>query len=405
MGNYGEKMILYLSRTSIREPLGQGQVLSYLKGLASEFAITIVSVEGKSATQESASIVQLRRECDAHSIRWLRIPVPQVSRSLRTLIEVAGLIIFALVETGRGDTRLLHARSLVPAFVALVVSKIRRIPFVFDTRAFWVEELLATGRVRSGSWLHRLVVKIELSCLENASSIVCLTDAAADRLLDQLPTRALGSDLVVIPTCADLERFRPPSSKPRDSGDRVYSAIGSILSGWFNVEMLVAFFNALALEDKHARFEIVTRDNPVEVRAKVSHLSNFEGRLKIFSTSWDEVHEVIGRHTASALFYEGGLSSLGRSPTRMAEILGCGVPIVASAGVGDLDVFLAESKVGVLLSSSRIEDIASATRELQVLLADPDLSRRCRQEAENHFSLESGIAKYELLYRNLLCGQ
>lgn len=389
----------------MREPLGQGQVLAYLKGLATDFTITLVSVEGKAATPGGPSVAQIKSECDARNILWRRVPLPIVSRSLRILIEVVGLAIVALVETVRRDIRLLHARSLVPAFAALIVSKIRRIPFVFDTRAFWVEELLATGRVKSGTLLHRLVVKVERNCLENASAIVCLTDVAAGHLLNQLPCRVLGRDIVVIPTCADLNRFRPSPLKFKDRGDRVYSAIGSVVSGWFNIELLVAFFNAVALDDKNARFEIVTRDSPREVRQKVSKLSNFEGRLEIFSSSWDEVHEVIGRHKASVLFYDGGLTSLGRSPTRMGEILGCGVPIVASKGVGDLDAFLAKNKVGILLSSPRSEDVVAATRQLKSLLKDPHLSIRCRKAAEEYFSLESGIAKYELLYRSLLVGK
>lgn len=389
----------------MREPLGQGQVLAYLKGLATDFRITLVSVERTAATRVAPSLAQIKSECDAHNIHWRRVPLPSVSRSLRTLIEVVGLTIVALVETVRRDITLLHARSLVPAFAALIVSRIRSIPFVFDTRAFWVEELLATGRLRSGSLLHRFVVKIERACLENSSAIVCLTDVAAGRLLKQLPCRVLGRDIVVIPTCADLNRFRPSPLKSKDRGDHVYSAIGSVVSGWFNIEMLVAFFNAIALDDKNARFEIVTRDCPSEVRQTISNLSNFEGRLEIFSSSWDEIHEVLGRHKASVLFYDGGLTSLGRSPTRMGEILGCGIPIVASKGVGDLDAFLAKNKVGILLSSPRSEDVATATRQLKALLKDPHLSIRCRQAAEKHFSLESGIAKYELLYRSLVVGK
>ena len=46
--------------------------------------------------------------------------------------------------------------------------------------------------------------------------------------------------------------------------------------------------------------------------------------------------EVLQRQAVSVMFFTEGLSKLGSSPTRMAEALGCGRPVVANAGVGDV---------------------------------------------------------------------
>ncbi|MBK8011020.1 MAG: hypothetical protein IPK13_06690 [Deltaproteobacteria bacterium] len=56
----------------------------------------------------------------------------------------------------------------------------------------------------------------------------------------------------------------------------------------------------------------------------------------------------------AVIFYAGGqISELGRSPTRMAEVLGCGLPVVANAGVGDVAQTLTDNRIRVLVAGRR----------------------------------------------------
>src|SRR5690606_1156183 len=100
-----------------------------------------------------------------------------------------------------------------------------------------------------------------------------------------------------------------------------------------------------------------------------------------------------------------GLSKLGSSPTRMGEILGCGLPIVANEGVGDVARIIRDYRVGVLASGPSAAEMETAWDELQDLLADPDLPARCRQAAEEVFSLEAGTQAYSSLYADILSGR
>ncbi len=103
------------------------------------------------------------------------------------------------------------------------------------------------------------------------------------------------------------------------------------------------------------------------------------------------------------MFYAGGeISELGRSPTRMAEILGCGLPVVANEGVGDVAEIIRDHNVGVLVRSSSPEDMRAAWTELETLMSDPDLAARCRKAAEDVFSLEAGTDCYRALYRTII---
>jgi glycosyltransferase involved in cell wall biosynthesis len=296
--------------------------------------------------------------------------------------------------------RLIHARSYIPAVVALLVSRLTGVPFIFDMRALWPEELITAKRLRRGSLLHKAIVTAERACLRYAGAVVSLTHAAAEYLQNTYPNELAKQTLVVIPTCADLDRFVPAKERP---SQRVIGCLGTVLSGWFRLDWLAAFMNAAAQRDPQLRFQITTRDDPEQVRAAIGGDTDLQSRLEIAPSPSEHVHEVLQGQLASVMFYAGGeISELGRSPTRMAEILGCGLPVVANEGVGDVAQIIREHRVGVLVTGPSQAEMNSAWDELEQLLNDPELAIRCRRAAEEVFSLEAGTAAYLELYRKIL---
>ena len=397
---------LYLTRNGLLEPLGQSQVLSYLRGLSSDYDIVLVSREKLDDWADEIEVARMHAECEAFGIDWrprLFRPRPRYVSSAR---DIAAMTRDALRAIQRDGVRLVHARSYIPAAVAWAVWRLTGTPFIFDMRALWPEELITAGRLRRGSPVHRAIAAAERACLRDAAAVVSLTHAAAEHLSEREPGALAGKPVAVIPTCADLARFRPPEPEEREGGSpgpRVHGCIGTILSGWFRADWLAAWFNGLSREEPDARFEIITRDDPAAVRAAVDPRGVLRERLTIGPRAPRDMPEAIRGHDVSAMFYAGGaVSELGRAPTRMAEVLACGRPVVANSGVGDVARILREHRVGVLLEGPEPEDVMAAMRDLRQLLADPELPARCRTTAEALFSLEAGTEAYRALYREIL---
>jgi glycosyltransferase involved in cell wall biosynthesis len=369
---------LYLTRNGLLEPLGQSQVLAYLRGLSRDYRITLVTYEKDEDRADAVRMDAMRAECERLGIRWL----PQRFRPQPKVIA--------------------PARSYSPAAVAMIVSRMTGVPFIFDMRALWPEELITAGRLRRGSLLHRAIVAAERACLRRAGAVVSLTHAAVDHLNCVSPTDMAGQRVAVIPTCADLGRFVPADQRP---AHRVIGCLGTVLSGWFRLDWLASFLFVAAERDPHAAFELTTRDKPARVRAELDPDGRLGERLRIAPSAPEDVQRVLQGHTASVMFYAGGqVSELGRSPTRMAEILGCGLPVVANDGVGDVARIIRDYRVGVLAEGPDPHAMAAAWSELLALLEDPDLASRCRKAAEEIFSLEAGTASYARLYYELTDG-
>jgi glycosyltransferase involved in cell wall biosynthesis len=91
------------------------------------------------------------------------------------------------------------------------------------------------------------------------------------------------------------------------------------------------------------------------------------------------------------------------SPTKFAEYLAAGLPVISTAGIGDLDGHIEEGRAGVLLRSLDREAYLDALRAVETSLRrDPTLGERCRQEARSRYDLETvGGARYRRLYETL----
>ncbi|MBY6016080.1 glycosyltransferase [Qipengyuania gaetbuli] len=391
---------LYLTRNGLLEPLGQSQVFAYLRGLSADHAITLISYEKDEDWADEDRMARGRAQCAEYGIRWLPQRFRPKPRFVAPALDMVQMVRMLLREQWEGRARLIHARSYIPAAAALLVHRLTGAPFIFDMRALWPEELITAGRLRRGSLLHRAIVAVERRCLREASAVISLTHAAVDHLKREYPEELADQKIVVIPTCADLDRFTLAAEQ--SSGPTIHGCIGTILSGWFRTDWLAAWISTVAAEDPDAKFDILTRDDAGRIRAELDPEGNLGARLRIGARSPKEMPAAVHSHDLSVMFFTDGLSKLGSAPTRLAEVLGCGLPVVVNEGVGDVAKIVRENRVGVILDGSGSDQIKAALRDLNELMQDPDLKKRCRATAETVFSLETGTGAYRELYSSIL---
>jgi hypothetical protein len=61
---------LYLTRDGLLEPLGQSQVMAYLRGLSRDYKITLITYEKPQDWANSEAMTRARADCQAHGIDW-----------------------------------------------------------------------------------------------------------------------------------------------------------------------------------------------------------------------------------------------------------------------------------------------------------------------------------------------
>ena len=392
--------VLYLSYTGLAEPLGRSQILAYLRGLSGQHCITLVTFEKPADLGDAMAMEALEAACAEHGIKWVARRYHHWPRLPATALDLAVLGWTALRQAKACKSDLVHARGYIPAFVALLLKRGLGCAFIFDMRAFWPEEMATAGRLKRGSLMFRLLGWGERLCLHRADGVVSLTHAAVKHL-----KREHGGDLAharfaVIPTCVDLNRFRYAPAKGANVPPAIGS-IGSVLSGWFRLDWLMAYFRACADIWPDASFQVVTRDAPAKVATAAARAGIGPDHLRIEARTPLEMPHALARLDAVAMFFAPGLSEIARCPTRMGEALASGLPVIANEGVGDVAEIIRQHRIGVVVEDARAASMRRAALELSRLLDDPELPARCRKAAEASFSLAAGVKAYHALYSEI----
>ena len=266
----------------------------------------------------------------------------------------------------------------MPALMALPIRRSIGTKLLFDIRGFWVDE-----RVDGGLWprdgaLYRFGKRIERILFRSADHVVTLTHASA-REIKRFPyLSGVVPPISVIPTCADLNRFSLGTQK--SDGAFVFGYLGTV-GTWYLFDETLRCFQALLEFVPNARLLIVNRSEHALIRESIARAGVDPLLVDLHSADHGDVAGWVRRMSVGATLIKPAYSKLASAPTKLAEYLGCGVPCVANAGVGDLEEIIERERVGVVLKDFSEGTLAEAMRKLIVLVGDPETPRRCRDAA------------------------
>lgn len=389
--------VLYIAYDGMLEPLGQSQVLAYLERLVSGRPIHLLSFEKPEDWADADARGRVQARMDAAGIQWHPRHYHKRPSAVATSWDIGIGILSGLWLLLRHRLRIVHARSYVAAVMALALKRLTGARFVFDMRGFWADE-----RVDGGLWpregrMYRVAKWFERRFLLDADHVVSLTHAGVRELQGFEYLHGKLPPFSVIPTCADLSRF-VPAVTPRERF--VLGYVGSA-GTWYLFDAAVACFAKLLELRPDARWLIVNRNEHDYIRERLVAGGLSMDAIELRSAEHSEVPMQMARMHAAMFFIKPVFSKQASAPTKLAEFLGCGIPCLGNAGVGDMAGILEAERVGVALEGFDSASLQQGLEKLIALTADPDIQPRCVAAAQRHFSLDEGVAQYRAVYCSL----
>lgn len=400
---------LYVCYFGLREPLVQTQVVPYLRELVRGGAeVSLLTFEPLPARRWPRDELDAwRRRLADDGIAWESLTYHRRPSLPATAWDVlAGAWHAARIARRRG-VGLFHGRSHVGAAIGALARRAVGGRLVFDFRGLLAEGYVHGGHWRGGGLLYRLTKRAERRLLDAADGFVVLTDRAV-RLLFPAGTR--GRPLAVIPCCVDGARFAGAARHDRDALRREMGLEGRFvlvhtgqLGGYYLTRETVALVAAARREDPSA-FALVLTQGPREpaIEELARHgLGPADSRVETVSPDRVPLH--LRAADAGLALIHPGPSDAAMSPTKVGEYLAAGLPVIVTAGIGDLDEHVGGRRVGALLQRLDEAGYHDALRELADLRADPTLAARCRETARELYDLETvGGPRYRALYEAVL---
>lgn len=283
-------------------------------------------------------------------------------------------------------TNLIHARSDIPAVSALAS---KEAPVLWDVRSLWADQKVMIQDNYINKRLYHSYRKLERIASHQSLGMSTLTSAVVPILLDR--NKKLPALRAVVPTAVDLDRFQLNPKMP----SKFRALFSGTYNDYYDLELSARFMEELrsqaGLEIHWAR--------PLES----SRLEIAVGETKVFPSAQSEMAQLIPQYSfgVSICKLGAGPSLTAAMPTKIGEFLACGRPIVVNEGLGDMDSFLKEFNVGVVLNGDA-DNLKKKATELINISLDPETPYRCRALAEKYFSMDVGASKYFDLYAQIL---
>lgn len=391
--------VLYVSYDGLLDPLGASQVLPYVRRLrALGVSIEILSFE-KPHPGEKERRARLAQLLASEGIGW----TPRRYHRTPTLPATGWDVLCGRLHVARwaralareGRRGLVHARSYVAGLMGVAGSRLA-MRLLFDMRGFWVDERISGGYWEPGGIQARVGRWMERTLLARADHLIVLTRRSTVRL-SELAGGGTVPPWTVVPTCVDLDRFRPA---PELKAAREALGVGpgpvlvhvGTLTGWYDGGATMSVARRF-VERTGGTFVVLCRE--VEEARRMAAGAGVDAVIR-FVDPVDVPRWLQGADAGLALLRPAPAEDA-RYPTKIAEYLACGLAVLAT-GVGDVP----ELADGVSLRLfGGPGDVAGAVEWLASAVADPARPAAARAQAEARLGLDEGARRLLAVYHGL----
>jgi hypothetical protein len=300
------------------------------------------------------------------------------------------------------DIHILMPRGLMPASVALrVLGGSSSLRLIYDADGLQIEERVDFAGLKVGSMRYKQLKNIERRIVAKADVILTRSLHAIDFLVQQYGedkrqkiSRVLnGRDEYVFKRSPNDERstLRKELKIPEDAFVSVYC--GSLAPQYGLPEM--AKLHSLMLKNNQQSYWLVLTANIDEMHPYLN-MPN----VIVRTVAADEVPKYLSIGNVGLALRNSTFSMKGVAPIKLGEYLLIGLPIIASAGIGDTEKLLADLPFCYLLPN--FSD--TSLQEAIIWMSENNnayLTSDIRAVGLNYFSLSAAVENYQKAIQSL----
>lgn len=336
-------------------------------------------------------------------IQYTALPIlrkPNVSvGSLFTVFTSAGKIKKYIKEH---EIDIVMPRSTFPA---MMLNQILKVPFgrlksrnfqvIFDADGLPIEERIDFAGLKKDSFQYQLMKSAETKMLQQADAVITRSQKAIEVHLNTIGEEHSGKFSVVF-NGRDKNRFIVNKDSRIEARKELgvekeflFVYAGSLGPQYCLPEMLKIFNNHT--QASNSKFLILTGDTAF---AEQNIPEDLKAKIILKSVPSDQVPFYLNAADVAFALRQPTFSMQGVAPIKLGEYLLCGLPIIASKGIGDTDAilenfpecYLYDHALGLPTEQEKIAHFLE-----NAIFADRN---KIHAKAQSYFSLEAAAASY-----------
>jgi glycosyltransferase involved in cell wall biosynthesis len=348
----------------------------------------------------SNETLELKSFCEQNGIAYKKIKVfrKQASLGLLKAIFFQSRQVLKYIKANDIDT--VMPRGTTSAMIFNSISSKAKVKYLYDADGFSQDERVDFGSWTSLSFKYRIYRDSEFKAIHKADGIIVRSSEAANILSARAGSGFKAGKITVINNGKDPSDFTiKPQSELLSKGLK-FIYVGSI-GPQYKLDNMLSIYQSAFEKDNTSSFTILTGNQEL-VREKLSRYSTaFCKSVILKKVDPSDVPSYIAESDVGFALREANFSMKGVAPIKLSEYLLCGIPVIASKGIGDSETYLQNTKAAFLLGyhdECKIDEIISWCT---IVKSNVEIRKEARAVGLKYFNLNQTVELYHKAIENL----
>ncbi len=338
-------------------------------------------------------------------LRMFEIPYHSRNRFLRIINYLSFLLSAPIgaLFVPKIDVIYVWHPPLTVGIAAWIISKIKRVPFVYDVQDIWGGFVVLSGMIREGTFSVKLIRGIEKFVAKRAAKLIVQTEAGRDYFLER---GIADNKIAILPNWIDEKEFGSGSKTPEENIRREFGWADDFIVLFAGnlgiVQGLETVLNA-AKEIRNSNTRIVLMGDGTDKSRLMSLAKELDIERRLHFVERQPVERMPALMAAADVLLVH-LKKSGWSrfvvPSKTMSYLASGKPIIMAMN-GAAAELIEQSRSGIVVEPENIRALADAIDAMSEAPSETliEMGANGRRFLIDNLSKEKVVARYENLLR------
>jgi len=390
--------IYYVMLENIDNEVMSSQVFSFLQCL-------------KELGHENVELIALtKRSSGVRDLRNIRFPTKLYrnygARDVRTYLNIMRLMFYLWIVNLFRKNNVIIFRNVhtgILLYVLMLILSNRK--YVLDLRGAFVEEISLRGIIKSDNKrLIQVIRFVEKKVYKKVSKIFCVSNVLEKYVYEQVKD---AGQVEVVPCCVSAEMKRYSNDcdaivkRREDLGvkaDEILFVYAGSLNRWNVPHLMIEMFERLVRLGIKGKFLILTKDVDEILKLLKNKYPLNRSKYLIRSVKHEDVDGYLRAADVGFLVREKNKVNEVACPVKFAEYLCCGVPVIITKYVGDLEDLVRNNDIGIVIEDCDLEKVDLNQLKQSILYIKTNRGaymKKCMEFAFNYFDRNNYLHKYD----------